>query len=127
MENKPFTLIVLLGLVTVLAGCLSMPGPSASKLNNLQIGMAKSDVIKTLGPPNNTRASEGVEYMIYALNEGTQLVVDNTGKGWLAPQNRQYFVRLRNGVVDSWGKVGDFDSAKVPETKSEIDVNVKQK
>jgi hypothetical protein len=35
-----------------------------------------------------------------------------------------YYVRLKAGVVDAYGRVGDFDSTKIPETKQTIDVNI---
>ena len=38
-------------------------------------------------------------------------------------QKGTYFVRLKNGVVESYGKVGDFDSTKTPE----LNINIRER
>lgn len=114
---KLFVAIALTGLVI---GCAT----SSKKLNEVSVGMSKPEVIKLLGAPESTRASQGVEYLIYTLTER----IAKPGEAPLPfPIQGQYFVRLVNGRVDSYGNVGDFDSTKPFETKHQIDLNVNHK
>jgi starvation-inducible outer membrane lipoprotein len=97
----------------LLLGCAT---PSQS-LNKVNIGMTKAEVISALGQPESTRANKGTEYLIYTMNNG-----------WGSPiLFSEYFVKLVNGKVESYGRVGDFDSTKPFETKHEVDLNVKEK
>lgn len=95
---------VVLGLTClILIGCAT----SSQNLNRLSLGMTKAQVLQTLGQPQSTRATAGVEYLIYKMGEG----------GFsLAGEPHQlkglYFVRIKDGVVDSYGKYGDFGSAQ---------------
>jgi hypothetical protein len=98
-----------------LYGCAGTP-----KMNTLSVGMTKAEVIAVMErEPDSTSAQRGVEYLTYLL--------------WRDFWNRRpgdysdrFFVKLINGKVESFGKVGDFDSTKVPETKQTIDLNIKQ-
>jgi len=87
-------------------------------MNSVSIGMTKQEVISVLGPPTSTSAKEGVEYLNYRFSETD----DHAFNGITSP----YFVRIINGKVDSYGRLGDFDSTKAPETKSTIDLNIKK-
>ena len=103
-------------LVAVLWGCAS----TSHKMNNLRLGMTKAEVISALGQPTSTSASEGTEYLVYKLR-------DRFNPDFMEPDlyEKDYFVRLRDGKVDSFGQVGDFDSTKIPESKHTLDVNIK--
>jgi len=86
-------------------------------MNKLSLGMTKSQVIEAMGNPDSTSAQGGAEYLKYNL--------------WRDFWDRRpgdysdgYFVRLMNGKVESYGRMGDFDSTKVPETKQTIDLNI---
>ena len=46
------------------------------------------------------------------------------GQGMIEQPRTDYFVRFKNGLVESYGKMGDFDSTKVPETKTTVDLNI---
>lgn len=59
-------------------------------MSRLKIGMAKEEVLKILGPPQNTSAKENVEILRYLED-----------KGWW--QKDSFFVRLVQGVVESYG------------------------
>ncbi len=85
-------------LVLSFYGCATAPN-----LNGISLGMTKSDVIKTLGSPKSVSAKDNIEYLKY----GTSL-----GIGSLSEQAKEYFVRLINGKVESYGLVGDFDTTK---------------
>ena len=86
--------------------------------------MSKPEVVHILGTPESTRATRGVEFLVYRLRER----IAKPGEA-IAPIgiDEKYFVKLVDGKVESFGRLGDFDSIKPFETKHEIDVNVKQK
>jgi len=87
------------------------------KMNTIEIGMTKKQVIDIMGQPGSTSAINNTMYLNYMLHE------------WNHPDGKEktaYFVRLIDGKVESYGKAGDFDSTKVPESKTTIDVNIKK-
>jgi len=88
------------------------------KMNDIEIGMTKQQVIEILGQPSNTSAINNTMYLNYRLHE------------WNHPEGQErtsYFVRFIDGKAESYGKMGDFDSAKIPESKTTIDLNIKNK
>lgn len=113
-------------------GCSS----SAKKLNQVSVGMSKAEVMEVLGDPNETRASEGVEYLMYELRKapggGTQTAcavggVATWGLAYLFKgcqySDDDYFVQLRDGRVNAYGRIGDFNSTQNPEAT----ININQK
>lgn len=122
-------LIVLIFSLTAL-GCSS----TAKKLNEVSVGMSKKEVMEALGDPDETRASEGVEYLMYELRKapggGTQTACASVGVlTWGLPylfkgcqySDDDYFVQLKDGRVFAYGRVGDFNSTQTPEAT--INVN----
>ena len=105
--------ILLLTISLIASGCYTGMGQHSSKFNNVSLGMSKGEVINVIGKPQSTRASNGVEYMTYNVYE----VVF----GKYVP----YFVRIKNGKVDAYGKMGDFDSSNNPTMKINLDANIK--
>jgi hypothetical protein len=99
MKNR---IVALAGLILV--GCAT----SATTLNKVSVGMTKAQVVKALGQPQSTRAKEGIEYLHYKFSEAGDWVL------WPLIQH-DYFVRLTNGVVDAYGKAGDFNSNRPAE------------
>ena len=96
----------------VLAGCSAPGHVRPSKTNRLSIGMAKQDVVSVMGQPMSTAApGHRVEVLRYRLYDA---VWGDYG---------EYFVKIVDGKVDSYGKVGDFDSTKDPT----LNVNIKKK
>ena len=92
---------LLLATVLVFSGCATAP-----KMNYLSVGMTKQEVFSILGQPSSTAApGNGVEVLRYEL--ATRDAYYN-----LVPN--EYFVKLINGRVDSYGKMGDFNSTKDP-------------
>jgi len=75
--------------VMLLFGC-------ASKLNQVQLGMSRDQVISAVGTPSSTSAMDNTEYLKY------QLCSD-----WIFTD--RYYVRLTNGKVDAFGRVGDYN------------------
>ncbi len=86
--------------------------------------MRKTEVVKILGAPESTRATREVEFLIFSLQER----IAKPGEA-IAPIgiDGKYFVKFVEGKVESYGRLGDFDSTKPFETKSEVDVLIKQK
>lgn len=91
-------------LLLFLVGCTT----SSDSMAELSMGMTKGEVIKLLGKPDSVSATNGIEYLTYTLRTETSFTRNTWG------YQGQYFVRLANGRVDSYGKVGDFDTTKDP-------------
>ena len=81
--------ILLLGAL-LLFGCAS-----SNKMNQLELGMTKAEVIDTIGEPKSASAIEELEYLKYRFKSS----------GWFTDE---YYVRLQDGKVDAYGRVGDF-------------------
>jgi hypothetical protein len=84
---------------------------TASQLDNISLGMTKADVIEKLGRPRFTSTNGQVEYMEYQWVDGV-LGFPNLPK--------EYYVAIRDNHVISYGKKGDFDTAR--NASSEIDI-----
>jgi len=110
--------VFLILLMVTLSGCMAAVFGTADQLNQLSIGMSKEDVIKKLGPPKSTAATNGIEYMQYRWVK-TVIAADGN-----FPED--YYVAIRNDRVASFGRKGDFDSTKVPTQRLEIDQTVRQ-
>jgi hypothetical protein len=69
---------------------------SASRLNEIRLGMTQQDVIDAIGKPNSTSAQANDMYLKYRLyNDG--------------PFYDDYYVKLTDGKVVAFGQVGDFE------------------
>ena len=88
MNVMKITILVVSALLLV--GCTT-----ASKLNNIEIGMTQQQVIDAMGAPDSTSASEDMVYLRYNLW--------TNGFFW-----EDYFVQLRNDHVEAYGRIGDF-------------------
>jgi outer membrane protein assembly factor BamE (lipoprotein component of BamABCDE complex) len=103
--------ILSLVLIFAIFGCAN-----SSKISEVQIGMTKNQVVEVMGKPVSISAMNGTEYLNYKLSE-----TDNDAYyGFTSP----YYVRLINGKVDSFGRMGDFNSTKTPTVKIEKDENI---
>lgn len=111
MRTTPLALLAL-----ALAGCAT-----AHKMNSLSIGMTKAEVISVLGHPKDSSATSGVEYLRYELHP------DSLGRCLAGPCEgvADYFVRIVNGRVDAYGRIGDFDSTKDPTIVVNKDVTLR--
>ena len=112
--NKILALLITL----MMFGCAT-----AYKMNKVGLGMTKQEVIQAIGKPVSVSAQGKSEYLNYKLSETS----DDAFYGLTTP----YYVRLVGGEVESYGRMGDFDSAKDPrkviverEDKIQADVNV---
>lgn len=91
-EGMTTARITAIGLaVLLLMGCAS-----ASKMNSVQLGMTKDQVIGAIGDPSSTSQMGNIQYLKY------QLCTD-----WIFTD--RYFVQLTDGKVDAFGRVGDFN------------------
>ncbi|MCU0651542.1 MAG: hypothetical protein MUC39_01185 [Candidatus Omnitrophica bacterium] len=101
---------MLLVLCLGLCGCVT----TSSRINNISLGMTKANVLRSMGTPTSTSAKGTTEYLTYKLIVAYDRV---------DPIYNDYFVKLIDGKVESYGKVGDFDSVKNP--TNDINLNVK--
>ncbi len=109
--NKYYFYILL---VTLLSGCAAVPvGKKSDALNNVSVGMAKSEVISTVGVPSRVSAKEGVEYLIYRLIDDIDYTVSSLTLGVAPPEitKSDYFIKITGGKVTSFGKIGDFGTS----------------
>jgi hypothetical protein len=83
--------ILKLLVIFLMFGCAASPQP----MNNLQLGMSKTEVIDTMGNPVSTSASQDVEFLKYRFRSDGMFSAD-------------YYVKLQNGKVDAFGRAGDF-------------------
>ncbi|NBV01086.1 MAG: hypothetical protein EBS31_06565 [Burkholderiaceae bacterium] len=121
----------------VLIGCAG----TAVKTSELSLGMTKAEVLAKMGPPASSRATDGVEYLIYRLTPGMS---DSKAAGCAAlglitfgisyskddcsgGKPEDYFAQFRDGKLISYGKVGDFNSTRDPTVNinQKIDINKK--
>jgi len=106
-----YILLHLLVSFLFLAGCASTP----EALGSLQVGMSKQEVVRILGQPQSVSSQGSTEYLTYSYCVERCIA---------PPMHRVYvpfFVRLRGGSIESFGRVGDFDSTKTPATRIEVD------
>lgn len=128
----------IIGALTIglLAGCVT-PGTQIN-MNKVSVGMTKPEVIAAIGAPDSTAAKDGTEYLVYQLTDGTSggaaaacagAGILTLGIAYAAPECRggrenDFYVRLSGGKVDSYGKVGDFDSTRPPEATINVNKTV---
>jgi len=88
---KLYRIIVIFIAVVFLFSCAG----SSKKMNRLNLGMTKQEVIEAIGKPTSTSAKGNSEYLNYHLTTGGVFT-------------DVYHVRLLDGKVDSYGQAGDF-------------------
>lgn len=98
--------------VLAFAGCAT-----SGKINKISIGMTKEQAIQVMGKPDSVSATSGTEYLNYRLSETS----DHAFYGITTP----YFVRIIDGKVESFGRLGDFDSTKSPSIQIQSEQNIK--
>lgn len=109
MFKTLITLIALTFISSFLAGCANRPNYAPySSLNKISVGMSKETVIQILGSPNSSAAQGNTEYLKYIM------IINEFSRP------RECFVRLVNGKVEAYGRIGDFDSTKDPTIKVQL-------
>lgn len=81
----------------LLGGCQAVAYGTAEKLNHIAVGMTKDQVIKELGMPDTTSASDTDEIMKFKWMK--------TVVSW-AP--KYFYVRLVDGKVQSYGEESEM-------------------
>ena len=103
---------ILILLATAFTSCVS----TSTQMNRINVGMNKSEVILNMGQPISSAApGGGTELLRYRLLTGFN--------SWSFGNWEDYYVKLENGKVIQYGKLGDFDSTKDP-TRN-INLNIK--
>jgi hypothetical protein len=85
---RPDRIIILISLLG-LAACTT-----TTKMDSLSLGMSKSAVINVMGQPDSTAAKGDIEVLRYELCRNGCMEFYN------------YYVKLKDGKVDSYGKMG---------------------
>ena len=86
----------------VLAGCAST---KSLNISTVSIGMDKQEVVSLQGEPFRVAAMDGSEYFIYRGFE-KELFKPN---GFMV---YEAFIRFKDGKVDAYGRLDDFDSTR---------------
>ncbi len=101
-------IILSLTLVIMVSGCATV-----SRLNSLNIGMNKSDVLASMGTPNSTSANEEEETLVYELSNRRPDKAFSTVD--------TYYVVLRDNKVVYYGP----RNRKKGEDVKEYEINIK--
>ncbi|RLB28397.1 MAG: hypothetical protein DRH11_17390 [Deltaproteobacteria bacterium] len=89
--------LALLGVIAILfLGCATAP-----KVNKIQLGMSRAEVIAILGDPISITATQEAEYLNYRLSETRT----NAMMGLSTP----YYVKIVGGKVEAYGRSEDID------------------
>ena len=99
--------------VLLLVGCVVLPSKRVS-FNDIKIGMLRDEAVKILGKPHRTSAKGNLESLYY--NESA-LYIGVFGIGKVKEKNRQYELRLVDGKVESFGKLGEYPEETEPKKK----------
>jgi hypothetical protein len=83
--------VVFLIITGLIWGCAG----TATKLDKIQLGMTRDEVIQVMGRPTHVSARENVVFLNYRLRSQSFFT-------------DEYFVRLMEGKVDLFGRRGDF-------------------
>lgn len=116
--KKIASIISLLVLVFIFSGCASR---SPEVLKKVSIGMTKQQVYATGIEPTRMSAKGNTEYLVYSHCSGFRAVLTQRCNGI----EEDYYIRLVNNRVDSYGKVGDFDSTQDP--SQTVNLNIRNR
>ncbi len=108
---KKFQIVVLCLVSIILTGCAH-----GTSLNRISVGMTKAQVIDEIGEPESVAAQNGIEVMRYDFWKDFWQRKPGDWKS-------EFYVRLVNGRVESYGRMGDFDSTKDPA----YDINIRHR
>jgi len=115
MKRKHNLAMVLLLGVLSFGGCLTKP--AGEKLTSVSVGMTKDEVVKIMGTPSSIAATGPVQILKYEVPS-----MFSSRAMWSSDWT-PYYVRLVDGKVESFGRLGDFDSTKDPT----LNINIKNK
>ena len=95
-------------LLVLIVGAMLLVGCATSKslnLTSISIGMDKQKVISLHGEPFRVAAMDGTEYFIYRGFDKELF----KPKGFMV---YEAFIRFKDGKVDAYGRLDDFDSTR---------------
>ena len=115
MKRRHYLTVVLLLGALSLAGCLTKP--AGEKLTRVSVGMTKDEGMKIMGKSSSTAATGQVQILKYEVPS-----VFSSRTMWSSDW-QPYYVRLVDGKVESYGRLGDFDRTKDPT----LNINIKNK
>jgi hypothetical protein len=116
-QKRIWLLVAELALICVLVGCAPA---QREKLNLLEVGMTKREVLKVMGTPYKTEAKGENEWLLYKTGDQWHVntLVGGYGRrperAWLTP------LQMQNGKLLRWG-------GNLWATKDRIDQTIKQK
>jgi len=84
-------IVILLVATAFLFGCAA----SSKRMNKVNLGMSKAEVVEAIGNPKSTSANKDMEYLRYKFMTDGLFTAD-------------YYVRLQEDKVDAYGRIGDF-------------------
>jgi hypothetical protein len=114
MEGAMKSLIGIVIVSVLLSGCFAKTG----RTSGLYSGMAKQEVVATMGAPVSVSTQGSSQSLGY--------FVCDTDNQTLNGIMRPYVVRLIDGRVESYGTTGDVGSPQTPTGRHESDQMVKQ-
>lgn len=79
-------------LLVLIMGCVT-----TRRINRLQMGASREEVIRLLGQPDSISASRNAEVLHYQLRDSIN--------DWYASP---YYIRIIDGKVDSFGRLGTY-------------------
>ena|SRR3989338_10264393 len=91
---------------------------TSARINNLNLGMSKSEVIKIMGSPNATKAKDNTEILEYFLHPANNYWTSIT-------YPEPYWIFIVDGKVSQYGKAGDFGTS-MPADRREYNININQ-
>lgn len=93
-------------LLCAMLAMLVMSCATSKRINSLSTGMTKETVINAMGEPNSVSVTGNTEFLHYKLSE----TADDAFYGFYT----DYYVKIVGGTVESFGRLGDFDTTKDP-------------
>jgi hypothetical protein len=110
--------VAMLSVALAISGCITTTSHYGRRpdFSAVELGMTRAQVIAILGKPAKVAATHGATYLQY---------------GWDDPWDgsvgaaEDFFVRLVDGKVESFGEKGDFDSTVMPKERVQIEVIAK--
>ena len=108
-----------LALALLLAGVVGCYTRVEPKMALISVGMSKADVVGKLGAPSSVAAKGSIEFLTY---DSYVRELSNDVRRW---DQKQYFVRLVDGKVESFGQKGDFGSTRQPVQEIKEDITIR--
>jgi len=81
---------------------------------SLVVGLPEAAAVEILGEPHTVSANKNTKFLLYKVDLNKY-------------QYRVDYVRIENGMVESFGEKGDFDTTKDPTSNININIDDKRK